>query len=87
MGYDPRFWVLCYSAPTNLESHPGWVLPSAIARSVTPEGLERARKANWRHGHYSVQAQLEQSLMRQLLRNGAALMKQMGESRVPPRLV
>jgi hypothetical protein len=30
----------------------------------TPEGLERSRRANWKHGHYSRQAKAERSRLR-----------------------
>jgi hypothetical protein len=30
----------------------------------TPEGLERSRRANWKHGHYSQQAKAERSRLR-----------------------
>jgi hypothetical protein len=42
---------------------------------ITCEGLERSRKANWRHGHYSAKAKQERmraraetSLLRKLLK-------------------
>ena len=41
----------------------------------TPEGLERARKANWKHGMYSTQAKAEQQLYRQLLRESEAVLQ------------
>ncbi len=43
----------------------------------TPEGLERARRANWKHGLYSAEAKAERRLIRQLLCDSAGLMKQM----------
>jgi len=30
----------------------------------TPEGLERSRRANWKHGHFSREAKAEQSRVR-----------------------
>jgi hypothetical protein len=30
----------------------------------TPEGLERSRRANWKHGHFSHEAKAERSRMR-----------------------
>ncbi len=42
----------------------------------TPEGLERARRANWKHGHYSAKAKAERRLIRWLLRNSLELMRQ-----------
>jgi len=30
----------------------------------TPEGLERSRRANWKHGHFSREAKAERSLLR-----------------------
>jgi hypothetical protein len=42
---------------------------------TTREGLERSRKANWRHGHYSakakqerVEARIEMSTLREMLK-------------------
>ena len=34
----------------------------------TPEGLERSRRANWKHGHYSREAKAERSRLREALR-------------------
>jgi len=34
----------------------------------TPEGLERARRANWKHGHHSAEAIAERREFRELLR-------------------
>jgi hypothetical protein len=31
----------------------------------TPEGLERSRRANWKHGHYSREAKAERSRLRE----------------------
>ena len=33
----------------------------------TPEGLERSRKANWKHGLYSKEAKAERMLLKMLL--------------------
>jgi hypothetical protein len=33
----------------------------------TPEGLERSRRANWKHGHFSREAKAEQSRLRAAL--------------------
>ncbi len=35
---------------------------------ITPEGLERSRKANWKHGHYSVEAREQRAQARADLR-------------------
>ncbi len=43
----------------------------------TPEGLERARRGNWKHGLYSAETKAERRSMRQLLGDSAGLMKQM----------
>ncbi len=42
----------------------------------TPEGLERARRANWKHGRYSAEAKAEWRLIRWLLRTSLELMRQ-----------
>jgi hypothetical protein len=34
----------------------------------TPEGLERSRRANWKHGYYSREAKAERSRLREALR-------------------
>jgi len=34
----------------------------------TPEGLERSKKANWKHGYYSAESIAERKFIRQLLR-------------------
>jgi hypothetical protein len=31
---------------------------------VAPEGLERSRRANWKHGHFSREAKAERSRLR-----------------------
>jgi hypothetical protein len=41
----------------------------------TPEGLERARKARWRHGYYSAEAKAERAEGRQALRELRALLR------------
>jgi hypothetical protein len=33
----------------------------------TPEGLERSRRANWKHGHFSREAKAERSRVRKAL--------------------
>ena len=33
----------------------------------TPEGLERSRRANWKHGHFSREAKAERSRLREAL--------------------
>ena len=35
---------------------------------ITCEGLERSRKANWRHGHFSAQAKAERADARETVR-------------------
>jgi hypothetical protein len=36
----------------------------ACRRPRTPEGLERSRRANWKHGHFSREAKAERSRVR-----------------------
>ena len=43
----------------------------------TPEGLARARTANWKHGLYSAKTRVENELFRQLLRECDALLERM----------
>jgi len=43
----------------------------------TPEGLERSRKANWKHGHYSAESIAERSFIRQLLCKSREVIGQM----------
>ena len=42
----------------------------------TPEGLERSRKANWKHGHYSAESIAARRYMRQLLRESRDTIEQ-----------
>ncbi len=42
----------------------------------TPEGLERSRKANFKHGFYSVELLEERKFIRQLLRNSRETLEQ-----------
>ena len=42
----------------------------------TPEGLERSRKANWKHGLYSAESIAERKFIRQLLRNSRETLEQ-----------
>lgn len=35
---------------------------------ITCEGMERPRKANWRHGHFSAQAKVERADARETMR-------------------
>jgi hypothetical protein len=48
-----------------------WVTVSFAPHSIswsrgprTPEGLERSRRANWKHGHFSREAKAERSRLR-----------------------
>ena len=41
----------------------------------TVEGLERSRKANWKHGYYSAEAMAMRKFVNQLLRETWALME------------
>jgi len=47
----------------------------------TPEGLERSRKANFKHGFYSAEVLEEHKFMRQLLRSSRKTLEQV-EKRV-----
>ena len=42
----------------------------------TPEGLERSRKANWKHGRYSAESIAACRYMRQLLRDSREMIEQ-----------
>jgi hypothetical protein len=60
--------------------HAEWALPHARRESTgprTPEGLERSRRSNWKHGHYSAEAKRvrrearqQYRLLRQLIAAG-----------------
>jgi len=39
----------------------------------TPEGLERSRKANWKHGYYSAEAKAMRRLIRWLVHESRAV--------------
>jgi len=41
----------------------------------TPEGLEKSKKANWKHGFYSANAISERQLLRWFLRESRALLE------------
>lgn len=41
----------------------------------TPEGLERSRRSNWKHGHYSAESIATRRYISKLLRESKALMK------------
>ena len=43
----------------------------------TAEGLERSRRARWKHGLYSAEALAEQKRVRELLIQSRELLKQM----------
>jgi hypothetical protein len=43
----------------------------------TAEGLERSRRARWKHGQYSAVALAEQKRVRELLAQSRELLKQM----------
>jgi len=43
----------------------------------TAEGLERSRRARWKHGLYSAEALAEQERVRELLTQSRELLKQM----------
>ena len=46
---------------------------------ITCEGLERSRRANWRHGHYSAKAKHERLQARIEMANLRKVLKQFGE--------
>jgi len=41
----------------------------------TPEGLERSRKANWKHGQYSAEAKKVKAVMARFLRESRKLLE------------
>ena len=43
----------------------------------TLEGLARSKRANWKHGMYSARARKERRLLRRLLENSRALLRQL----------
>jgi hypothetical protein len=43
----------------------------------TPEGLARSKKANWKHGLYSLDAKAERRLIRQLLEDSRNLIQEL----------
>ncbi len=43
----------------------------------TLEGLERSRKARWRHGRYAAEAKAERRRLQQLMRKTGVLMEEM----------
>jgi hypothetical protein len=45
----------------------------------TPEGLERARRGNWKHGRYSAEAKAQGRCIRHLLRDSKALLRYVRE--------
>ncbi len=45
----------------------------------TPEGLERSRKARWKHGDYSAEAMAEKRYFTELCREYLRIVKLMGE--------
>jgi len=46
----------------------------------TPEGLERSRKANWKHGDYSAESRKRRQELRQLLRESKSVLQWISES-------
>jgi len=46
----------------------------------TPEGLERSRKANWKHGYYSAESIAMRRYMSQLLRESRSIMGRIEEN-------
>lgn len=41
----------------------------------TPQGLARSRRARWKHGLYSAEAEAQREQTRQLIRDSLALLK------------
>ena len=41
----------------------------------TPEGLERARRGNWKHGRYSAEAKAGRQYLKEFFRTNAALLR------------
>jgi len=52
----------------------------------TPEGLERSRKANFKHGYYSAESIANRKILRQLLRNCRETLEQ-AEKNVESRIL
>ena len=52
----------------------------------TTDGLERSRKAHWKHGHYSAESLSERQYIRQLLRESRETIEQV-EKNVESKLV
>ena len=46
----------------------------------TADGLERVRRANWKHGHYSAEAISERRFLRQLLRGSRETLERIREA-------
>jgi hypothetical protein len=56
-----------------------WIHGGKSTGPTTPEGLERCRKANWRHGYYSAEAVAERRYIAQLLRESRLLTRRIRE--------
>ena len=47
----------------------------------TPEGLERSRKANWKHGYYSAESIAERKYIQKLLRESRETIEKVGRKK------
>ncbi len=56
-----------------------WIHGGRSTGPRTPEGLERSRKANLRHGFYSAELISERKYMRQIIRKSRELLEQIPE--------
>ena len=52
-----------------------WIHGGRSTGPRTPEGLERSRKANWKHGFYSAEMAAERQYIRSLLRESQDLVE------------
>ena len=51
----------------------------------TPEGLEKSRRARWKHGFYSAEAKAERRAFRGLLKTSGDLLKRDGSTFTRPK--
>ncbi len=56
-----------------------WIHGGRSTGPRTPEGLERSRKANWKHGFHSAETIAMRKYIHQVLRNSRALLEEISD--------
>jgi len=87
---DPHLWTLLGAGPGHAGEHPAWPLlwpmdgAGCMVASVpgprTPDGLDRSRKANMKHGFYTAEMIAERRFVRELLTESRRMIREVSSN-------